>query len=95
MAYQGGAKTVSAAAGVAICIVPLGAEVLVQNLGTAPVTLGGGTAVAAGQGCVLPAAMTSPVLLPSGVLRGQQDADDALYGRTAGGSSTVGYLVAG
>jgi hypothetical protein len=98
MAYQGGAKTVSASAGVAICTVPVGAELLIQNNGTAAVTLGGsntGTALAAGSGCILPANMTSPVLIPSGVVRGQADADDFIYGRTASGSSSVGFLVAG
>lgn len=95
MAYQGGAKTVGASAGVAICNVPLDGNVLLQNNGTAAVTLGGGTAIAAGSGVVLPANMTTPVLVPTGVVHGQLDADDQLYGRTASGSASVGFLVAG
>lgn len=85
---------VSASAGI-ICTVPFDGNALVQNNGTAPVTLGGASGVTAGQGIILPANMTSPVLIPTGVIHGQLDADDRLYGRTAGGSSSVGYLVAG
>lgn len=95
MAYQGGAKTVGSATGVAICVVPVGGEALVQNNGTTPVTLGGAAGITAGVGIVLPANMATPVLLPSGVVRGTTDADDQLYGRTAAGSASVGFLVAG
>ena len=94
MAYQGGATVVSASAGV-ICTVPFDGNVLVQNNGTAPVTLGGAAGITAGQGVVLPGNMTTPVLVPTGVVHGQLDADDRLYGRTAGGSASVGFLVAG
>jgi hypothetical protein len=94
MAYQGGATAVSATAGV-ICSVPFDGNVLVQNNGTAAVTLGGAAGITAGTGVILPANMTSPVLVPTGVVHGQLDADDRLYGRTANGTSSVGYLVAG
>lgn len=95
MAYQGGAKTVSSATGVAICNVPAQAQVLIQNLGTAQVTLGGNVNITAGVGIVLPAGMTTPIPVPTGVVPGQLDSDDQLYGRTASGSSSVGFLVSG
>lgn len=93
MAYQSGAAVVGTAAGI-ICAVPLDGEVLLQNQGTVAVTLGG-PGVVAGQGPSLPANMTTPLVVPTGIVHGQADNDDRLYGRTASGSASVGFMVAG
>lgn len=93
MAYQSGAQTIGAAAGI-ICAVPLDGEVLLQNFGTVSVTLGG-PGVVAGAGPALPPNMTTPIVVPTGIVHGQADNDDRLYGRTAAGSASVGFMVAG
>ena len=98
MAYAGGAGSVSIGTAATLICVPSGQGVLVQNNGTAAVTLGGagvsaGTAVATG-GVTLPAGQTSPVMVPTGLRPGTVAANDGLYGRTSSGTSSVAFLSA-
>jgi hypothetical protein len=93
MAYRGGAVTVASANPTLICTPQTAeSEVMVQNLGAVVVTLGG-PGVTAGQGVALPAAMTTPIMVPSGIVAGEADLDDGLYGRAASSTSNVVYLV--
>lgn len=93
MAYTSGQVVIGSTAGV-ICNVPLDGEVMLQNVGTAAVTLGG-PGVVAGHGPQLVAAMTAPIPVPTGVVHGQADNDDRLYGITVSGNSAVDFMVAG
>lgn len=94
MAFTSGVASVTASA-VAICACgPQG--VLVQNLGSVVVTLGG-AGVVSGQGVTLPASMTSPILVPGrgpeeNLAEGAAD-QQILYGIGASaGPSSVAFL---
>jgi hypothetical protein len=93
MAYRNGLVSVLSASPTLICTPQTSeSEILVMNLGAVVVTLGG-PGVVAGQGVALPAAMTTPILVPSGIVAGESDADDGLYGRAASSTSNVVFLV--
>lgn len=72
----------------AICTAP--GSVLLQNLGSAAVTLGG-PSVTTTTGVTLPATMTSPVLVP--MLGGSNPAaGGTVYGVVATGTASVAFL---
>lgn len=98
MAYTQGVVSVGTAATL-ICT-PGEEGVMVQNTGTAAVTLGGatvtaGTAAATG-GITLgtAAAPGTIVFIPTGRTGGTVGDDTALYGRVASGTSNVAFLCA-
>jgi hypothetical protein len=93
MAYTAGVVSVLSASATPICR-PGPGGCFVQNLGANAVTLGGPGVTAAG-GIVLPAAMSLPLFIASGILPLSQDADDQLYGRAATATSNVAFLAAG
>lgn len=93
MAYANGVVSVGTAATL-ICT-PGRDGALVQNLGTAVVFIGGPgiTADAAATGGVtLTTGQTAPQMVRSGMVAGTVGANDALYGRVAGGTSNVAFL---
>lgn len=97
MAYSAGLASVTASA-VKICTVgPQG--VLVQNLGSVVVTLGG-SGVVSGSGVTLPITMTSPIFVPggqpvvSGAVPSGPTVTEDLYGIGASaGPTNVAFLV--
>ncbi len=93
MAYTSGVVSVLSASATPICR-PGPGGCFVQNLGANAVTLGG-PGVTTATGIVLPAAMTLPLFIGSGILPLSQDADDQLYGRAVTSPSNVAFLAAG
>jgi hypothetical protein len=93
MAYTNGLVSVLSASATIICS-PGPGGCLVQNLGANAVTLGG-PGVTLGAGVSLPAAMTQPVLIATGIRPLSQDADDRLYGIAVTSPSNVVFLAAG
>lgn len=69
--------------------------ILVQNLSAVAVFLGGPNVTAdaaATGGLTLPASVTTPVLVPTGLRPTTVDADDGLYARVATGTASVSVL---
>ncbi len=93
MAYAQGVVSVGTTATKICTPGPAGAHV--QNLGASVVFLGSANVTAdtaATGGVQLPATMTSPVLIGTGLRPGTSDADDGLYGRVASGTVNVAFL---
>jgi hypothetical protein len=69
--------------------------VLMQNLGTAAVTIGG-PGVVVGHGVTLPASMTQPIMVPDlgGALTTAAAEGDPIYGIAGSGSNNVVFLTA-
>jgi hypothetical protein len=93
MAFTNGVVSVLSASATPICN-PGPGGCTVQNLGANAVTLGG-PGVTLGTGVTLPAAMTQPVFIASGIKPLSQDADDRLYGIAVTSPSNVAFLAAG
>lgn len=91
MAYASGVVSVGTTATLICTPGPGGASV--QNLSANAVTLGG-PGVAVGSGVTLPASMTSPVLVATGMELGTVGEDNGLYGRVAAGTNSVAFLTA-